>query len=147
MKYTSVFVLDNLLLAILVRNELFGRLLYLFVNTFFAKVGFRLSFAFQLNSQDDLKWPPLKFRLACTSVLQHLGGVHSGCAISGFIWLFFKVVVILMEHEQNLNSTIAAMGVLTNIVVGVSIASAFPWIRNTHHKSASVSDRLPQTLG
>lgn len=37
-QYTGAFVLGNLLAAILVRNELFGRFLYLFVNTFFAKV-------------------------------------------------------------------------------------------------------------
>ena len=36
--YTGAFILGNLLVAILVRNELFGRLLYLIVNTCFAKV-------------------------------------------------------------------------------------------------------------
>lgn len=36
--YTGAFVLGNLLLAILMRNELFGRFLYLLVNTLFAKV-------------------------------------------------------------------------------------------------------------
>ena len=38
-QYTGAFVLGNLLFAILMRNELFGRLLYLFVNTCFAKVS------------------------------------------------------------------------------------------------------------
>jgi hypothetical protein len=90
---------------------------------------------------NDLKWPPLKFRLACTSVLQHLGGIHSGCATSGFLWLFFKVVIILKEHKKNLDATVV-MGVLTVVVVAVSILSAFPWVRNTHHKSVTVSHRL-----
>jgi hypothetical protein len=36
--YTDALVLGNLLTAILVRNELFGRLLYLLVNKLFAKV-------------------------------------------------------------------------------------------------------------
>lgn len=36
--YTGAFVLGNLLVAILMRNELFGRFLYLLVNTLFAKV-------------------------------------------------------------------------------------------------------------
>ena len=36
---TSAFVLGNFLIAILVRNELFGRLLYLTVITFFSKVN------------------------------------------------------------------------------------------------------------
>lgn len=37
-RYTGALVLGNLLVAIMVRNELFGRLLYLIVNTCFAKV-------------------------------------------------------------------------------------------------------------
>ena len=36
--YTGAFILGNLLTAILVRNELFGRFLYLVINTCFAKV-------------------------------------------------------------------------------------------------------------
>ena len=36
--YTGAFILGNLLTAIIVRNELFGRFLYLIINTFFAKV-------------------------------------------------------------------------------------------------------------
>ncbi len=36
--YSGAMVLGNLFCAILMRNELFGRLLYWFVNTFFAKV-------------------------------------------------------------------------------------------------------------
>jgi len=37
-RYTGAFVLGNLLTAILMRNELFGRVLYLIVNNCFAKV-------------------------------------------------------------------------------------------------------------
>lgn len=38
-RYTGALVLGNLFTAILMRNELFGRFLYLFVNTLFAKVS------------------------------------------------------------------------------------------------------------
>jgi hypothetical protein len=38
-RYTSPLVLGNLFAAVLVRNELFGRFLYLVVNTLFAKVS------------------------------------------------------------------------------------------------------------
>ena len=38
-KWTGAMALGNLNCAILMRNELFGRFLYLFVNTFFAKVN------------------------------------------------------------------------------------------------------------
>ncbi|KAI9428709.1 hypothetical protein H4582DRAFT_2091236 [Lactarius indigo] len=51
-RYTGAMALGNLNFAILMRNELFGRFLYLFVNTCFAK------------------WAPLWWRLGCTSVLQ-----------------------------------------------------------------------------
>ncbi|KAI6036649.1 hypothetical protein BKA83DRAFT_85445 [Pisolithus microcarpus] len=51
-KYPGALVLGNLNLAVLMRNEVFGRILYLFVNTCFAK------------------WTPLWFRLGCTSTLQ-----------------------------------------------------------------------------
>jgi hypothetical protein len=37
-RYTGAFVLGNLLFAILMRNELFGRVLYMFINKAFAKV-------------------------------------------------------------------------------------------------------------
>jgi hypothetical protein len=37
-KYTGAMVLGNLCFAILMRNEVFGRMLYLIVNTCFAKV-------------------------------------------------------------------------------------------------------------
>lgn len=51
-RYSGAMVLGNLFFAILMRNELFGRFLYWFVNTFFAK------------------WTPLWWRLGCTSALQ-----------------------------------------------------------------------------
>jgi len=38
MKYSGAIVVANFNFAILMRNEVFGRILYLFVNTFFAKV-------------------------------------------------------------------------------------------------------------
>lgn len=38
LRYNGGIALANINVAILVRNEIFGRLLYLFVNTFFAKV-------------------------------------------------------------------------------------------------------------
>jgi hypothetical protein len=123
--YTGGFLLGNLFAAILVRNELFGRLLYLIVNKLFAK------------------WTPLWFRLGCTSALQHLGGIHSGCATSGLGWLIFRVTLIFIDHINNHNAVLA-MGVITNILVVISIASAFPWVRNTHH---NVFERYHRFIG
>lgn len=51
-KYTGALVLGNLYAAILVRNELFGRFLYLIVNTFFAKVSRLLQHSFSFTDID-----------------------------------------------------------------------------------------------
>ena len=143
-KYTGALVLGNLLTAILMRNELFVRSLYFIVNTCFAKVctqhsnrlirfsGFPSPFI-GLTTLFGVQWPPLWFRLGCTSVLQHLGGIHSGCATSGFCWLIFKVVLIFIDHKEN-HGAVLVTGALTNLAVAISIVSALPWVRNTHHK-------------
>lgn len=75
------------------------------------------------NSFDDS--PPL--------ALQHLGGIHSGCALSGVLWLLFKVVYNFRHLDVN-HDAILIMGVITNVAVMISALSAFPWVRNTHHK-------------
>jgi len=69
-KYQSAFVLGNLNFAILMRNEVFGRILYLFVNTCFAKVCPFVSHVLLYNAGISSQWTPLWWRLACTSTLQ-----------------------------------------------------------------------------
>ncbi|KAK0445122.1 hypothetical protein EV421DRAFT_339985 [Armillaria borealis] len=112
--YTGAWILGNLLFAVLVRTELFTRFLYLVLCSAFAK------------------WPPLWFRLGISSALQHVGGIHSGCAISAVMWLIFKCSLIFHEHVS-LNGAILVFGVLTNLAVGFAMLSAMPWLRNTHH--------------
>ncbi|CAL1704143.1 unnamed protein product [Somion occarium] len=114
LKYNGAMAVANFNFAILMRNEIFGRLLYLFVNTCFAK------------------WAPLKFRLGCTSVLQHLGGIHSGCATSGVAWLILKVVRTY-QNRTNEHVSILVVGLLTNLAVFITACAAIPWVRNTHH--------------
>jgi hypothetical protein len=137
-RYMAALVLGHLLTAILVRNELFGRFLYLLVNKLFAKVREELGTKLlELYPSQILiiQWTPLWFRLGCTSALQHLGGVHSGCAISGFAWLIYHVVVMFKNH-QSIPSVILFFGTLTSLALAICIGSAFPWVRNTHHKYA-----------
>lgn len=86
-----------------------------------------------LDNEVYRQWTPLWFRLGCTSALQHLGGIHSGCATSGFAWLIFRVTLIFIDHKDN-HDAVLIMGVITNLAVAISIGSAFPWVRNTHHK-------------
>jgi hypothetical protein len=64
---------------------------------------------------------------------QHLGGIHSGCAISGTGWLILKVVNNFRHHSVNHN-LILVVGAVTNVAIIISSLSALPWVRNTHHK-------------
>ncbi|KAK0431881.1 uncharacterized protein EV420DRAFT_1490394 [Desarmillaria tabescens] len=78
-------------------------------------------------------WPPLWFRLGISSALQHVGGIHSGCAISAVMWLIFKCSLIF--HERlSLNGAILAFGVLTNLAVGFAMLSAMPCVFERHHR-------------
>ena len=80
--------------------------------------------------------------MQCWYVPQHLGGIHSGCALSGVIWLLFKVV----NNFRKLNVThdaVLVMGVVTNLAVMISALSAFPWVRNTHHKYVNTAAVSP----
>ena len=126
------YILGNLLMSILMRSELSGRVLHLIVNTCFAKVVLGIYFS-PIYSDSYFQWPPLWFRLACTSILQHRGGIHSGCGISGWLWLLFRVVLIFIDHADY-HISILVMGLTTTVVVGTSMASAFSWVRDTHHK-------------
>ncbi|KZT65479.1 hypothetical protein DAEQUDRAFT_716552 [Daedalea quercina L-15889] len=124
-QYGGAMAVGNFNVAVLVRNEIFGRCLYLFVNTCFAK------------------WTPLRFRLMCTSILQHLGGIHSGCAISGIIWLILRTVDVFQAHKDE-HAVVLAFGVLTCVTMVTTAVAALPWVRNTHH---NVFERWHRFMG
>ncbi|KAG4443411.1 hypothetical protein IFR05_001090 [Cadophora sp. M221] len=120
--HLGALVLGNILAAILVRNELFGRFLYLISNK-------------------CLRWAPTCVKLAVVSMLQHLGGVHSGCALSGTAWLVYDIVTIIQHHTH---LTVIVMGILTCTFMAICIASAFPWVRNNHH---NIFERYHRFMG
>ncbi|KAL8342015.1 hypothetical protein RB598_003772 [Gaeumannomyces tritici] len=126
--HLGALVLGNLLFAIMMRNELFLRLLY-----FVLIHGLR-------------GWAPTGLKLAVTSSLQHVGGIHSGCALSGASWLVFKTVDILIKIPIQHKSVIAT-GIVTNVFVIISILSAFPWVRNYHHNTFESYHRFIGWLG
>ncbi|OBT66836.1 hypothetical protein VE03_04059 [Pseudogymnoascus sp. 23342-1-I1] len=115
-KHLGAMVLGNLLCAVLMRNELFLRFLYVI-----AIYGLR-------------SWAPVRIKLAVTSILQHVGGIHSGCALSGAGWLVFKIVDII-RHRSVQHTAVIVTGIITNVLVFVSVMSAFPWVRNYHHNT------------
>ncbi|TAQ87054.1 hypothetical protein B7494_g4623 [Chlorociboria aeruginascens] len=127
-KHLGALVLGNLLCAILMRNELFLRCLYTI-----AIYGLR-------------SWAPVSIKLAVTSILQHVGGIHSGCAISGASWLVYKIVNIIQDRALQPKSVIAT-GIVTNMFIIISVLSAYPWVRNYHHNIFERHHRFIGWLG
>lgn len=66
-----------------------------------------------------------------------MGGIHSGCALSGVLWLLLKVINMFRNLDVQ-HDAVLIMGVVTNLAVMISALSAFPWVRNTHHKYVPV---------
>lgn len=95
--YTGAFVLGNLLVAILMRNELFGRLLYLIVNTLFAKVS---GIAGLLPSN-----LPTAFTLTVDSALVPLGLYVCIAALRGHpFWLrYFGIRLVNFQSHVDLH--------------------------------------------
>jgi len=53
--------------------------------------------------------------------------------MSGLMWLLYKVVILIIDIAEY-HPVILTFGVLTNMAVGISAASAIPKLRDTHHK-------------
>ncbi|KAH8712251.1 hypothetical protein GQ44DRAFT_742499 [Phaeosphaeriaceae sp. PMI808] len=126
--HLGALVLGNLLSAVLFRNELWMRFLYIV-----AIYGLR-------------SWAPLPIKYGATSVLQHVGGIHSGCALSGAAWLVYKVVDII-RYRAVQHPAVIASGIITNVFIIISVLSAFPWIRNTYHNAFEKHHRFIGWLG
>ncbi|KAF2010669.1 hypothetical protein BU24DRAFT_356712 [Aaosphaeria arxii CBS 175.79] len=126
--HLGAIVLGNLLTAILFRNELWMRFLYIV-----AIYGLR-------------SWAPKRIKYAATSVLQHVGGIHSGCALSGAGWLIYKIVDII-RYRAVQHKAVIVSGIITNVLIIVSVLSAFPWVRNTYHNVFEKHHRFIGWLG
>ncbi|KAL6705995.1 hypothetical protein ACN47E_006097 [Coniothyrium glycines] len=126
--HLGALVLGNLLFAVLMRNELFIRFLYIV-----AIYGLR-------------SWAPVYVKLAATSFLQHVGGIHSGCALSGAGWLLFKIVDII-RYRAVQHPAVIVSGIVTNVFIIISVLSAFPWVRNTYHNVFEKHHRFVGWLG
>jgi len=113
--YPGAQVLGNFMVTVLVRNEIFGRILYWLANTFLAK-----------------NRSPMFIKYTATNVLQHLGGIHTGTAVSGLAWLMTYVIDIY-DHKKYYHRSLLATGTVNLVLVWVTMIAAFPWVRNTHH--------------
>lgn len=73
---------------------------------------------------------------------QHLGGIHTGCAVSGVIWLTLRTVHVFVNHDVY-PGVLLAWAVIANLTLFITMVSGFPWLRNSHHKYDSSSSHVP----
>ncbi|KAF5599023.1 non-ribosomal peptide synthetase [Fusarium pseudoanthophilum] len=91
-------------------------------------------------------WAPLRMKLMAASFLQHVGGVHSGCALSGTAWLVYYIVQIL-SHRSIREPAVLITGIVTVVFIITSVVSALPWVRNNHHNIFERYHRFAGWLG
>lgn len=128
-EYVATFSLSNIVIAILARNEVFLRILYTF---------FRLLFS---------RWPPYWFRNSIARLLLHFGGIHSGFASSGTLWLIVAMIEFFRQGPSLIHPAILAFSILAVVLLLSVMASAYPDIRNNHHNFFENTHRLAGWTG
>ena len=77
-------------------------------------------------------WVPLLLKTATTSLLQNLGGIHSGCGVSSIAWLIYALVLTLKDRENTSPEIIVVASTILSLLCQSSLA-AFPLVRHLHH--------------
>ncbi|OWM77348.1 hypothetical protein CDL15_Pgr016745 [Punica granatum] len=88
-------------------------------------------------------WVPLFIKTATTSLLQSLGGIHSGCGVSSIAWLIYALVLALKDRENSSPEIIAVASASLGLICLSSLA-AFPLVRHLHH---NVFERVHRFAG
>lgn len=111
----ALFSIGNILALTLCRSEAFLRVVFWLVVKLLGK-----------------SWVPLFLKTATTSLLQSVGGIHSGCGVSSIAWLVYAIVLIL-KHRDNTSPEIIAVASAILGHLCLSSLAAFPLIRHLHH--------------
>ncbi|CAN0905124.1 Adenylate-forming reductase 03009 [Linum grandiflorum] len=86
---------------------------------------------------------PLPIKTATTSLLQSLGGIHSGCGISSVAWLIYSLVLALKSRDTTSPEIIAVASSILFLLC-LSCLAAFPLVRHLHH---NVFERIHRFAG
>ncbi|KAJ8531539.1 hypothetical protein K7X08_026973 [Anisodus acutangulus] len=114
-KKAVLFSIGNILALTLCRSEAFLRVVFwLAVNC----LGW--------------SWIPKRIKTIVTSLLQSLGGIHSGCAISSIAWLVYALILTLKDRE-NTSPEIICVAFAILSLLSLSSLAAFPLVRHLHH--------------
>ncbi|KAL5575281.1 hypothetical protein UlMin_016980 [Ulmus minor] len=89
------------------------------------------------------RWVPLFVKTATTSLLQSLGGIHSGCGVSSIAWLVYAVVLTLKDRDNTSSEIIGvASAILALGLLWAFIILTISYDPNTKSYSKDVGKRL-----
>ncbi|CAK9321095.1 unnamed protein product [Citrullus colocynthis] len=111
----ALFSIGNIFALTLCRSEAFLRVLFSLAVTIFGR-----------------SWVPLAIKTTVTSLLQSLGGVHSGCGVSSIAWLVYALLLTLMDPQERSPAIVAVASAILALL-SLSSLAAFPLVRHLHH--------------
>ncbi|GLJ38629.1 hypothetical protein SUGI_0787630 [Cryptomeria japonica] len=109
-KEAALFSVSNILALVLCRSEVFLRILFWVAVKMLGR-----------------SWVAIPLKTAATSLLQCLGGIHSGCGISSIMWLIYSLVQILSQRELTSSVIIGVAAAILGLLF-ISSAAAFPLV-------------------
>ncbi|KAG5639219.1 hypothetical protein H0H81_005698, partial [Sphagnurus paluster] len=86
---------------------------------------------------------PMAIRSVCARVY-HIGGLHSGCGVSGVLWLILftaQATIEMLQHKQTSVATVGVTYAILGLLLGI-LAFAYPSVRAKFHDSFEVSHRF-----
>ncbi|KAL1805664.1 hypothetical protein ACET3Z_028732 [Daucus carota] len=113
--HAAIFAIGNILALTLCRSEACLRIIFWMAVNFFG-----------------WSWVPLRLKLAITSLLQSLGGIHSGCGVSSVAWLVYALVLTLKDRDNTSPEIIGVASAILGLLC-ISCLAAFPLVRHLHH--------------
>ncbi|KAL5998438.1 hypothetical protein ACLOJK_009378 [Asimina triloba] len=120
----ALFSIANIFVLTLCRSEAFLRLLFWLAVYLLGRT-----------------WVPLRLKTMATSLLQSLGGIHSGCGVSSIAWLVYALVLTLENRANTCNEIVMfASAILSSLCL--SSLAAFPLVRHLHHNLFERTHRI-----
>jgi hypothetical protein len=114
--FSAFFATANILIAVLVRNEIFLNVLY--------RVLVKACRPLHV---------PVAVKNSVTLGLLHIGGIHAGCATASLIWLAVGLFHLLSESSANKYWAFLSLSVSIIILLAAMCIMALPMIRDRNH--------------
>jgi hypothetical protein len=124
-----------------------GKIAFAVISNLFVSVLMRQEYVINILFKIFTAWPqstPLIIRRISARIF-HIGGLHSGCGISGIIWLILFVAMGTREYIHGLSPISLATVVVSWVILGlllVLLVFAYPAMRAKFHDSFDFTHRF-----